>query len=90
MDLKQRIIQVKVSNNEKQRKRQITQQSRNHRKPYILNKEKIAEQSTIHLKQDHQACCNVIQSNNQAIDFQSCKMSQIWQIYLCKNIEKLG
>ena len=29
MDLKQRIIQVKVSNNEKQRKRQITQQSRN-------------------------------------------------------------
>ena len=40
-----------------------------HRKPYILNKEKIAEQSTIHLKQDHQACCNVIQSNNQAIDF---------------------
>ena len=22
--------------------------------------------------------------------WQSCKMSQIWQIYLCKNIEKLG
>ena len=22
--------------------------------------------------------------------YQSCKMSQIWQIYLCKNIEKLG
>ena len=22
--------------------------------------------------------------------FQSCEMSQIWQIYLCKNIEKLG
>ena len=21
---------------------------------------------------------------------QSCEMSQIWQIYLCKNIEKLG
>ena len=21
---------------------------------------------------------------------QSCKMSQIWQIYLCKNIKKLG
>ena len=24
------------------------------------------------------------------VDDQSCKMSKIWQIYLCKNIEKLG
>ena len=24
------------------------------------------------------------------IDYQSCKMLQIWQIYLCKNIGRLG
>ena len=27
--------------------------------------------------------------NDDDIDGQSCKMSQIWQIYLCKNIKKI-
>ena len=34
--------------------------------------------------------CNNMKRKMHVAHIQSCKMSQIWQIYLCKNIEKLG
>ena len=42
------------------------------------------------LKQKYNTSTELLNQMILVLDFQSCKMSQIWQIYLCKNIKKLG
>ena len=46
-------------------------------------------QRSFHRTKQFAVHCFTIQMQNPTLR-QSCEMSQIWQIYLCKNIEKLG